>query len=408
MKTAIIRFKNVVLNLSSLFIIFVAFVFSRIWSNKKEIVEIHKVTWFGAYGNGNLGDDLIFFSLKRLLSKNGFDIRLSIRDFKKAKSYGVSLFSKGEQVYDFWRYLDLIRNSDAIFLGGGGLLEYYYPSKQAYRMIIIYLCPLMIAKVFRKPTFVFGIGVNSDKIENPAVRLIYRMVLSSCEIIVTRDEKSKTGLLRNGVNTKIESSFDPVLSLDFKSLKKKPKKSDNKKRIGILLWPYFLWPHFYDYSGNIGFEKQGKHRIFKEKIKELICLLEQEFNVEALTFHFSDTLLYKELDVVYNKDASLMDFLRKTASVDLLISMRYHGLITGLLFESPVISISVQQKMDALMKNYDLKEYNHSALNFDPQQIFKQTVSLLTSDKSQVVAQIRDRNGVVKTGIRRAYEGIDF
>jgi polysaccharide pyruvyl transferase WcaK-like protein len=212
MKVFLIRLKNTILNLGSFSAIVFLFFTVKIFTKKRKI-EVKKIAWFGAYGNGNLGDDLIFYSLKRLIKNKNFDISLSIRDIEKTKNYGVPIFTKGEQFYDFGKYLNTIKNADAVFLGGGGLLEYYYPSKQAYRMLMIYLCPLMIARVYGKSTFVLGMGVNKGKIDNSLVRFVYKHVLSECTFIVTRDDKSKEGLFENGVKTTIFSSFDPVLSL---------------------------------------------------------------------------------------------------------------------------------------------------------------------------------------------------
>ena len=44
--------------------------------NPKAKIKVKKIAWFGAYGNGNLGDDLIFYSLKRLIKNKNFEIIL--------------------------------------------------------------------------------------------------------------------------------------------------------------------------------------------------------------------------------------------------------------------------------------------------------------------------------------------
>lgn len=402
MKVFLVRLKNIILNLISFSII--VFLFFLIKSFRKtRKIKIKKIAWFGAYGNGNLGDDLIFYSLKRLLKKNFFDIYLSIRDIKKIKSYGVPIFIKGEQFYDFGKYLNIIKSSDAVFLGGGGLLEYYYPSKQAYRMLMIYLCPLMIARIYNKPTFVLGMGVNKGKIDNALVRFVYKYVLSECTFIVTRDDKSKEGLIENGVKTTIFSSFDPVLSLNLKPIKKEKK----RPKIGFLLWPYFLWPHFYENSEEIDAKKQIEHNNFIKKIKALIHNLKNEYELEFLTFHFSDTLLYKELGIEYNEKARLDTFLKQVSSLDLLVSMRYHGQITGFLTQTPVLALSVQQKMNALMTNYQFDQYNNSIYDFSETKIIKD-IKEIFSNKEKIVNEIIAKNKLVRGKIEEVYSSLDF
>ncbi|MBB3699812.1 polysaccharide pyruvyl transferase family protein [Flammeovirga yaeyamensis] len=402
MKKIILRLKNLIFNLGSLAVIFPIFLMKDFLSSKKQSVSINKITWFGAYGNGNLGDDLIFYSLKRLLNKNDIEINLSIRDFEKAKNYGVQLFSKGEQFFDFWSYKKRIKECDAVFLGGGGLLEYYYPSKQAYRMLLIYLCPLMLARIYGKPSYVVGMGVNSDKIQNSFFRFIYRSILSSCKLIITRDEKSKNGLIGNGVETNIIASFDPVLSLD---LPLREPFDSNKKTIGFLLWPYFLWPHFYENAESLPESKRKKHENFVEQLQQSIKTLSKEYNIKLLTFHFSDTILYKELEMTFEEKASLGTFLKSIAQVDLVVSMRYHGIITSVLNEIPVISIDVQQKMDAIMRNYDLYNYNIKVDDFSKDTLLSK-VKHIEDNNVDTLKKIQDKNKEVKQNIRKSYSEI--
>ncbi|WP_242203338.1 polysaccharide pyruvyl transferase family protein [Aestuariivivens insulae] len=402
MKVFLIRLLNFVLNLFSFVLLIVIFFISKLLINKSK-KEIKNITWFGAYGNGNLGDDLIFYSLKRLLKKNKFNINLSVRDLNKAKNYGVPIFIKGEQFYHFFKFINRIKNSDGVFLGGGGLLEYYYPSKQAYRMIMIYLCPLMIARIFGKPAFVLGIGVNKGRIENGLIRFIYNQVLSESKLIVTRDNKSKEGLIENGVETEIICSYDPVLSLDLPQTKL----NSGKKKIGFILWPYFLWPHFYENSENISSDKLDQHKLFLNKINELIESLKYKYELEFLTFHFSDTMVYRELNFNSEPKAELNKFLRQVTSLDLLVTMRYHGQITALLSETPVVSLSVQQKMDELMKNYELEAFNYDVNNFKVDKILDD-INYIFKHNAKIVKQINDKNILLKGEINKAYGELNF
>lgn len=402
MKVLTVRLKNIILNSTSFLAIVFTFFLTKIL-RKRSKLKIKKVAWFGAYGNGNLGDDLIFYSLKRLLKRNNFDISLSIRDLNKAKNYGVPIFQKGEQFYDFTRYLKIIKRSNAVFLGGGGLLEYYYPSKQAFRMIMIYLCPLMVARIFNKPTFVLGIGVNKELIKNKLVKFVYKQVLSECEIIITRDEKSKQGLLENGVKCKIISSYDPVLSLKLKSNKSKT----SKRKIGLLLWPYFLWPHFYENASSIDPKKEENHNNFVDKINLLVKTLGKNYELHFLTFHFSDTLLYKELDLNHSPKAELVSYIRKVSSMDLIISMRYHGQITSFLTLTPVIAISVQQKMDAIMKNYEFEYLNNNVNDFSVDKIIDQINSILINEE-YLINCIKQKNELIRKQLKQTYYSLNF
>ncbi len=404
MKRSLIRLMNLILNIISLSLIFVIFIITSFF-RKDNLGYIKNITWFGAYGNGNLGDDLIFYSLKRLLKKNRFNIKLSIRDGVKIKNYGVETFIKGEQFYSFYKYINYIKKSDAVFLGGGGLFEYYYPSKQAYRMILIYLCPLMIARILNKPTFILGIGVNNDRIRNKIIRYIYKKTLSESKVIITRDLKSKKGLLLNNVSTNIIDLYDPVFSLSFP---KKNKLNNNSKTIGLLLWPYFLWPHFYENSEKISQDKITDHKNFVYKIKRIEKELRKKgYNLKFITFHFSDTILYEELGVDYLIKADLKSFIRQVSTNDIVISMRYHGQISSVLTETPVISLSVQQKMDAFMKNYNRETYNHDIRYFKVEDILQNIEDIFDNYKSQEF-YIEKKNKFIKDTLEDYFSSFNF
>jgi polysaccharide pyruvyl transferase WcaK-like protein len=168
-----------------------------------------------------------------------------------------------------------------------------------------------------------------------------------------------------------------------------------------------LWPHFYENSEIIDIKKQAQHNNFVKQIKALIENLKDEYELEFLTFHFSDTLLYRELGVEYNKKARLDTFIKQVSSLDLLVSMRYHGQITGFLTETPVVSISVQQKMDALMTNYQFDHYNNSIYNFSETKVLED-INEIFSNKEKVINEIILKNKFVGDKIIKVYSALDF
>lgn len=259
----------------------------------------------------------------------------------------------------------------------------------------------MLAYIFNKPFYVLGVGVNKGKIPNAIVRYIFKEVLSKARLIITRDVKSKNGLIENKVQTKIESSFDPVLRLNLpikKSVKQKPV-------IGFVLWPYFLWPHFYKNASQIDDVKLNNHSKFLKKLRFLIATLKENYELRFLTFHFSDTLLYKELNVSFEEVPKLGRFLKEMQSIDLLISMRYHGQITAIINNTPVISLSVQEKMDAFMRNFELEPFNHPISEFSTEEIIEQISAIFESD-SKIKKGLRQTKKKIEKDIDHTYSNI--
>ena len=85
--------------------------------------SIRDIVWFGAYGNTNIGDDLIFFSLRKFIPEK-YRIQLSCRFIGTHPEYGVETFNR----YNRKDWIKRIKHADMCLLGGGGLFEYYKAS----------------------------------------------------------------------------------------------------------------------------------------------------------------------------------------------------------------------------------------------------------------------------------------
>lgn len=323
--------------------------------NKDRKKEIKTLAWFGAYGNTNIGDDLVFFSLKEYVPKNVI-INLSCRQRHPTTTYGVNTFYRKDKLL----CKKIIKQSDALWIGGGGLFE-CYANSYSEGWVIGHLEPLVFAFHYGKPYGIIGVGCNNKPIPNPIVRFIFRKICNSADLIITRDEKSKIGFENNGViNEHLYASFDPVINC-FRPL-------ENKKQhivtIGILAWPFYMWPHFHtkmsleEIYDSMTPERIAKHKQFLSELEILIeALRHLNYNVVFPVFHFSDTILMQELNIEYEKKIpNIEQYLSQIKDCDLVISMRYHGLITSVLCGKPAISISVQEKMFAFTDNFNISQ----------------------------------------------------
>jgi len=319
--------------------------------------RVKELAWFGAYGNTNIGDDLIFFSLKRYVPSN-VKIHLSCRQHIPTTDYGVDTFYRGDRN----KCKHIIRKSDAVWLGGGGLFEYYantYPES----WIVGNLLPLVYALHYGKKYAIVGMGCNEKAIPNVMLRYIFRKVCNKADYIITRDEKSKRGFENNGVNNLyLRSCLDPVLAYqDVKcSLKKEI------KTVGILAWPFYMWPYFHVSSSlseiysQMTEEKKEKHKLFITELRKLKEQLELfGINVVFPVFHFSDTILLEEMEPINKKKYDLPNienYISEIKKCDIVISMRYHGQITNYTQGNIVISVPVQEKMFALNERFNAKD----------------------------------------------------
>lgn len=331
-------------------------------SNNKNQTKINKLVWFGAYGNTNIGDDLVFFSLKKYIPKN-IIISLSCKQIRPTTNYGVDVFDRRNSVECKKR----IKQYDALWVGGGGLFE-CYANSYSEGWVLSHLEPLVYAMHYGKPYAIIGVGCNKSPIPNKMIRYIFRKVCNNADFIITRDNKSKVGFENNGVkNNRLMAGLDPVINFmpPVRNL------NANIKTVGLLAWPFYMWPHFHSQTDinsiykSMSSECVEKHQYFIDELKLLIGLLKQNnFNVKFPVFHFSDTTLLDELNIPFKtRIPNIDDYISQIKECDLIISMRYHGLITSVLCGKPVIAISVQEKMYAFTDTFNMK-YNEIGIEY--------------------------------------------
>lgn len=371
----------------------------------KEKRKSERVAWFGAYGNTNVGDDLIFFSLKKYIPKD-VRIHLSCRQRIPTTDYGTDLFYIGDRR----KCKQIIRQSDAVWLGGGGLFEYYantYPES----WISSHLLPLAYAMHYGKKYAIVGMGCNENAIPNPMLRYIFKKICNKAEFIITRDEKSKRGFENNGLNNpNLITCMDPVLNYR----KSNVKIGKEITTVGILAWPFYMWPYFHSsdsleiiYSLMTDINKK-RHKRFIMELKALKEQLERSgLNVKFPVFHYSDIILLRELDFENPKmECSLPTIDRyfdEIEQCDIVISMRYHGQITNYIQGNIVISVPVQEKMLALNEAFNMKELELPIEKFNSNAIMT-LINKVKNNPDSYRKQVFDYLNDIQPFIQHTYE----
>ncbi|MDO5062738.1 MAG: polysaccharide pyruvyl transferase CsaB [Peptostreptococcaceae bacterium] len=306
-----------------------------------------KVLLSGYFGYENLGDEAILYSIIQELKKmEGVEITaLSADPPKTTKKFGVRAAERMKP----WSLIKEVSSCDLLISGGGSLLQ----DVTSKRSILYYIGLLDLAKrIFGKKVMIYsqGIGPVSDpKNRNRVGRSLNRM-----DIINVRDHQSKQELIEMGVTKEISVTSDTVFLLDmpdkmigqeyFKALGIDPQ----KKTIGISIRPW----------------KEYDDKIVTETKKVVEHLQKQDINVLLLPFHHpGDLFLSKrvmdaleETQNVYliEKQLNEREMLSVIANTDMMLSMRLHGLIFGVVCNSYPIGISYDPKIDSLMKELEL------------------------------------------------------
>jgi len=376
-----------------------------LFRTEKENLKIRSIAWFGAYGNTNIGDDLIFFSLKQYIPDH-ITIYLSCRQKEPTTNYGIKTFYR----QGFSQY-NVIKQSDFVLLGGGGLFEFYRDSFPT-TTLLNYMYPLLMAKYYKKRYAIIGMGCNVQPFQNRFLRNSFNFLTNNAELIITRDEKSSQGFINNNYNRNLKnlvSSYDPVFSLSS-IIKNKTAKTSNEITIGFLLWPYYLWPAFHsiqnidDIREQISAEKWNKHMLFCDELNKLFSILEQkDIKMVFPLFHFSDKVLLDHLKCNYENNITFDTYFSQLTSCDIVISMRYHVQITSIANNIPVISIPVQEKMSALVENFGLEDYSIDIDEFSANKCME-IIDNVMKNKEELKSKLANDYNIIYQKVENAYK----
>jgi len=279
-----------------------------------------KVTIYGASGCGNVGDDLIAVTLVRMLQKHlyGVDVYLSPQDTR-----------------------DDIETSDAIVIGGGGLIYDY-----DFGNVVNYTDIIFRAADQQLPVYLVGMGVQhvfSERALN-----MYRDAMRHVNAVSVRnDDDAKFFIEKLGYDPKkIIVSRDLVfLSKDLLNVKVPAQKTQARKTLILALADWKLGKKNYETIGAGLAEQQDRYLSY---LQDNISKLTERYSVKLVCQASEDVGLYKKLMqsdpklelVTFGSVEASTELLEVYAQADVAVTGRYHGLIAGIVTNTPTISVS--------------------------------------------------------------------
>ncbi|MGB9810322.1 MAG: polysaccharide pyruvyl transferase CsaB [Dictyoglomus turgidum] len=285
-----------------------------------------KLLFFGYYGEGNLGDDLL---LKSLITVFGDKYNLGVltnRSDRKQQQKGIREFYKfSTDVFKGVRWADVVVG------GGGGIFQ----DKTSSRSFYYYIFVLFLSLLFGKKVYL--LGQSFSPLESKINEVLLRVFLNRIEKIYVRDSFSKEYLVKLGVKPeKIVLSADLVFLLDFPFELK-----NNSRAVGISLreWRGFKFEEFNPILENLT-QKYGEFYFFsfQDKDSQIYELIENDFKSKIRLINPTD-----------------LEFLSYFSSCRLFIGMRLHSCILSVLLGIPFIAISYDEKVEAFCYEIDWK-----------------------------------------------------
>lgn len=293
----------------------------------------------GYYGFHNIGDEAILKSIITVLRKEKPDIEITVlsNDIEHTKNtYNVDAINR-------WNilkiYLELLK-SDGLISGGGSLLQDVTSS----RPIIYYTSIMKLAKLARKPIFIYAQGVGP--ISEDKNKKIVKKILNKVNYITLRDKESLDLVKSIGVNKNIDIVPDPVMGFSIDGFKSNIcDKYNGLKYITVSVRDW---------------EKATTN--FLEKIaKSCDKIVSSGTDVVFIPMHGEhDYETSKKVVNMMMENADIFDY---KASIEekilciknskLMIGMRLHALIFSATVNTPMIGISYDPKIDSFLDIVD-------------------------------------------------------
>lgn len=261
----------------------------------------------GYFGWGNFGDEL-FLKVHRQELGEKYDLFVA-NDLLEAPYFSRPVSEIADE-------------ADAILIGGGDLLNPIRVSDLYWQMDFL-----------QKPTYVYGLGVPNQKFVRENVLDHYRKFFAheNCKLVVARDIESYTWIKENlDPGDKLVWYPDPVCAMS-----RPPALPTEKGVLGVVM---------------------REHRSRSQDLSHLHAAIDKARDMGYKIRHIAlatdslgegDLALAKELaetgdEVVHSE--SLEELCQEISKVELLATIKFHGLVVATMYGVPAIAMSVTPK----------------------------------------------------------------
>jgi polysaccharide pyruvyl transferase WcaK-like protein len=364
------------------------------------------------FADNNIGERFILSSILEKLSTYP-DIHITVLSNSTElteKIHGICVVDCSLQ--RFYKVFSAIYNSDLVLWGGGNMLQEQF----SYLHIPLVAKDFLLAKLLGKKLFVYGVEVGP--IISKMGKLIAGMILRNTDMVTVRNIQSYKEAKSLGTkNNQLILTEDPVFSISTDELFDKDylverfSLSGQKPKVGIC--PRILLERQRSY---LPFQFRMQHGLLsddfyykQQQIKDFMVRVsrflidESDIQVIFLPMDINDEEFCDDIIEIIGGDCikitlSSLD-LKEVKSLfrimDLVISMRLHGLILASCVAIPVMGISGVAKNTNFLSSLGCPQNNIDVDNLDFEK-FKEIFRSIWSDREKKRQQIQEKVAVMK------------
>jgi polysaccharide pyruvyl transferase CsaB len=295
-----------------------------------------RVLLSGYYGYANAGDEAVCAAVLQALRTHGGDPDVTVLSGDPAATeriHGVKAVPRGE-------LLRALKTSDALFQGGGSLLQDATSAASVY----YYLWVLGAAIALRRPVFLYAQGIGP--LRRRSTRAAVKAVLNRVGAITVRDAGSKDLLEAIGVRRAVVQTADPVWALNpaaderARSLWTERGLPDRGRTVGLALRAWPSAPGLADAAARAA-------STLRERGMDVVLYPMQRPADEDFADAVNARMSHPA--PVISDVARPEDLMALAGRMEFLIGMRLHALIFAAARGVPLLGLSYDPKVDALL-----------------------------------------------------------
>jgi polysaccharide pyruvyl transferase CsaB len=382
-------------------------------------MKIFLIGWFGA---GNIGDEAILLSELLSIRERREGVRFYILSFNPRRTERLTAnIPEVEKIVrmgtkknffksDFKGLLDTFRRVDTVVIGGGGIFQDIYN----YYPIPFFTIMALATKFFRKLLVFYSVGIGP--VNTSIGKKMCRIAANSADVLSVRDEESKDLLSGIGVTREIHVSADPVFLLKsvwnekVESIVRTRNIVNDKPVVGICVQDLLSWSN-----------------IDKKILADVLDTLAREKGARILflpmgayqdgwfskeTSEAVDVAASKEIADMIKGDYSILtddinpqELMSVIGRLDLIISMRLHGVIMGVVMGVPVIALTYREepKITNLMRRIGCEEDLFYVDNLNAKRLLER-IEYIFSKGNEIKQKIKEKASLLGREAEKSIE----
>ncbi|MDO8734641.1 MAG: polysaccharide pyruvyl transferase CsaB [Elusimicrobiota bacterium] len=289
----------------------------------------------GYYGFKNAGDELILKAIIMDLRRYKPDVTITVLSATPDETsnsynvYAVNRWNIFSAVKEIAKCKMLLSGSGGLFQDTTGILSLWY-----------YLLIILTAKIFGKIVFVYAAGIG--EIKYAFNNFLIKKCFNKVDFITVRTEQDKDLLKSFAVSKEIIVTSDPVFGLELPKPETKSTFGNGKKqKIGIILRKTKNW------KKDVKVFSELSDLIVKNLKAEVVFIpfqLSKDIKLLNLIKHNVDV----PIDIfAWNDTEKLLELFSK---LDIIVSMRLHGLILSAKYKIPFVAIPRYSKIKIFLQ----------------------------------------------------------